>query len=129
MHDMTGLIGALVPIAGIIWLGFVIWAAEKRKEREAFYRSELLKKIIDSPSGSTQSVLEMVRQEEREAQIRRREGLKLGGVILIAAGIGLTVLLAMLERDEPAWIIGPIPILVGAALFIYVRFMAPPLEK
>jgi len=129
MSDMPGLIGALVPIAGIIWLGFVVWAGEKRKEREAFYRSELFKKIIDSPSGSTQSVLEMVRQEEREAQIRKLEGLKLAGVILIAAGIGLTALLAMLERHEPAWIVGPLPILVGAALFIYVRFMAPRMEK
>jgi len=129
MRDMQDLIGALVPIVGIIWLGFVIWAGEKRKEREAFYRSELLKKVIDSPSGSTQSVLEMVKQEEREAQIRRREGLKLAGVILIAAGIGLTVLLAMLEHQEPAWIVGSLPMLVGAALFIYIRFMASPIEK
>jgi hypothetical protein len=75
MDNTPGVIGALVPIAGIIWLGFVIWAGERRKEREAFYRSEFLKKIIDSPSGSTQSVLEMVRQREHEAQIRKREGL------------------------------------------------------
>jgi hypothetical protein len=71
----------------------------------------------------------MVRQEEREAQSRKREGLKLAGVILIAAGIGLAALLALLERSEPAWIIGGLPLLIGAALFVYVRFMARPIEK
>ena len=129
MEDMPGVIGSFIPITGIIWLGFVIWAGTKRREREAFYRSELLKKIIDSPSGSTQSVLEMVREEEREAQIRRREGLKLAGLILIAAGIGLGALLALLSRQEPAWIVGLLPALVGIAMFIYVHFMAPKIEK
>jgi hypothetical protein len=129
MENMPGVIGAFVPITGIIWLGFVIWAGTKRREREAFYRNELLKKVIDSPGGSTQSVMEMVRQQEHEAQIRRREGLKLGGLILIAAGIGLTVLLAMLERDEPAWTVGVLPTLIGIAIFAYIRFMAPSIEK
>lgn len=129
MENMPGVIGSFIPITGIIWLGFVIWAGAKRREREAFYRSELLKKIIDSPSGSTQSVLDMVREEEREAQIRRREGLKLAGLILIAAGIGLGALLALLSRQEPAWIVGLLPALVGVAMFIYVHFMAPKIEK
>jgi hypothetical protein len=128
MNSVPAVIGTLIPIVGIIWLGFVIWTAERRKEREAFYRSELLKKIVDSPAGSTQSVLDMVRQQERDAQIRRREGLKLGGVILIAAGIGLGALLAMIEREEPVWIIGGLPLLIGAAMFGYVSFMAPRLE-
>ena len=129
MENLPGVIGSFIPITGIIWLGFVIWAGAKQKEREAFYRSELLKKIIDSPSGSTQSVLDMVREEEREARLRRREGLKLAGLILIAAGIGLGALLALLSRQEPAWIVGVLPALIGVAMFVYVRFMAPPLEK
>jgi hypothetical protein len=129
MENMPGVIGALVPIAGIIWLGFVMWAGSKQKEREAFYRSELLKKIIDSPGGSTQSVLELVRQDERNAQIHRQEGLKLTGLILMAAGIGLGALLAFLVKEQPIWIVGGLPLLIGAAFFIYVRFMAPPIEK
>jgi hypothetical protein len=128
MNEMPAVIATLIPIVGIIWLGFVIWAAERRKEREAFYRSELLKKIVDSPAGTTQSVIDLVRQQERDAQIRRREGLRLAGVILIAAGIGLGALLALLERNEPVWITGALPLLIGAALFIYVRFMAPRID-
>ena len=127
-ENLPGAIGALIPIAGIVWLGFIIWAAEKRKEREAFYRSELFKKIIDIPSGSTESVMEMLRHEERAAKIRGREGLKLAGVIIIAAGIGLTVLLAMLEHHEHIWAVGLLTTLVGAALFVYVHFMAPPID-
>jgi hypothetical protein len=129
MSDLTGVVGELIPIAGIIWLGFIIWAGLKRREREAFYRSELLKKIIDSPSGSAQNVMEMLRQEERAAKIRRREGLKLAGVIIVAAGIGLAIFLARLNTgNEPVWLVGVLTLLVGAALLIYVRFMAPPVD-
>jgi hypothetical protein len=128
MNNIPGVIGAMIPIAGIIWLGFVIWTGDKRKEREAFYRNELLKKIVDSPAGSTQSVLDMMHQQEREAQIRKREGLKLAGIILIAAGIGLGTFLALIEKEDPVWAVGLLFLLVGIALFSYVTFMAPRVE-
>jgi hypothetical protein len=131
MDIIPASIAALIPLVSIVWLGFVVWAGEQRKEKEAFYRNELLKKIIDSPSGSTQSVLELVRYQEREAKIRRREGLKMAGLILIAAGIGLAVFLAILkpELDKPIWAVGLLPLLIGIAFFIYVRYMAPPIDQ
>jgi hypothetical protein len=67
----------------------------------------------------------MMRQQEDEAKGRRREGIKLGGLITLAVGIGLMIFLFMIERKQPVWTVGLIPLLVGAALFGYAAFMSP----
>jgi hypothetical protein len=125
MSELPAVIGTLVPIAGIAMIVLIVWMGERRKERESFYRSELLRKIAESQGDAAQKVLDMVREQDYQAQIRRREGLKLGGLIAAAVGIGLIVLLALLEREEAVWTAGLIPILIGAALLVYVHFLAP----
>jgi hypothetical protein len=70
-------------------------------------------------------VLEMIRQEQSDAQVRRLEGIKLGGLITAAAGIGIMIFLFQMVKNEPVWLAGLIPLLVGAALFSYVMFLAP----
>jgi len=125
MSELPAVIGTLVPIAGIAMIVLIVWIGERRKERENQHRTELLRKIAESQGDAAQKVLEMIREQDYQAQIRRREGLKLGGLITAASGIGLIFLLAMLEREEPVWAVGLIPLLIGAALFAYVLFMAP----
>jgi hypothetical protein len=125
MNELPAVIGTLIPIAGIAMIVLVVWIGERRKEKEAFHRNELLRKIAESQGDASQKVLEMIRQQDREAQIRRREGLKLAGMITMAVGIGLIPMLAMLERGEPVWTVGLIPALIGVALFAYVFFFSP----
>jgi hypothetical protein len=105
------------------------WVKVRHSEREAFYRSEVLKKMADRPEAAAQNLLDMMRQDERNAQIRRREGLKLGGLVVTAVGAGLIVLLAMLDRKEPVWVVGIIPLLIGVALFAYVYLLAPRISE
>jgi len=119
-------VAALIPIAGIAMVVLIVWFGERRKEKESLHRTELLRKIAESQGDASQRVLEMVRQQEYQARVRRREGLILGGLITAAVGIGVMVVLAMLERDEPAWIIGVVPLLIGAALFAYVLYAPKP---
>jgi hypothetical protein len=125
MDIVPAAIGTLIPIAGIALAAIIVWLTEQRKAKESSYRNELLRKIAESQGDSAQKVFDMIRQQEGESRIRRREGLKLAGLITVAIGIGLGVMLAMLERSEPAWIIGVIPAFIGAALLIYVFFLAP----
>jgi len=49
----------------------------------------------------------------------------LGGLITGAVGIGLIVMLRGLEHEEPAYLVGVIPLLVGAALMAYAFVFAP----
>ncbi len=129
MGNVPDVVAMLIPIAGIAFVTIAVWLGERRKEKESFQRCELLRKIADSQGDAAQRVLAVIRQQDYEAQIRRREGLKLGGLITLAAGIGLMIFLYMIETEEPVWVAGSIPILVGAALVAYVLFMAPKPER
>ena len=123
MEHMPAVLGTLIPIAGIAWLAFVIWLGVRQKEKEDFHRSEVLKKIAETPGDASQKVLELMRQQDQAAQARRREGMKLGGLITLATGIGLGIFLFLIEEEEPVWAVGLIPFLIGAALFGYAVFM------
>jgi ferric-dicitrate binding protein FerR (iron transport regulator) len=104
------------------FIAVAAWSDARRREREAFYKSETLKKVAESPAGA--SVLELIREEHRLATARRRDGLKLGGLINIAAGIGLLVFLRLLVRDEALFAVGLIPMLIGVALLVHVYLLA-----
>ena len=122
-------VAMLVPIVGSIalfsFLAVAAWADARRKEREAYYTSETLKKIAESSGEGARSALELLRDQERTAMKRRHEGLKLGGLITTAVGIGVMVLLRGLDHEEPAYLTGLVPLLVGLALLIYPLVLAP----
>ena len=87
------------------------------REREAYYRSETLKKIAETGGGA--AALEYLREDDRKSALRRRQAIKLGGVITIAAGIGFMVFLRAVESHEPVYLIGLMPVLVGVVLLVY----------
>ena len=119
----------LIPIVGSIalfsFLGVASWSDARRKEREAYYTSETLKKIAESSGEGARSALELLREQERNAVKRRLEGMKLGGLITAAVGIGVIVLLRGLEHEEPVYLVGVIPLLIGLALLAYAFVLAP----
>jgi len=111
----------LVPIFSFV--AVVVWADARRKEREALYRSEMVKKIVEAQGGG--SAVEFLREEERIATRRAREGQRLGGLVTSAVGIAIMVLLAALDRKEPAYLAGLVPLAVGATLLVYSYVLAP----
>ena len=114
-----------LSVASIAMFSFVAvttWSDARRKEREAFYKSETAKKLAEhSPEAS----LAYLRLEEENRRRRVREGLKLGGLITFAAGIGVIALFAVLGNERGLWVLGLVPLLVGLALIAYVYLLAP----
>lgn len=125
MNGVPDVVAMFVPISGIIMVIFIVFYGEQRKAKESLHRHELLRKIAETQGDAAQRVLEMMREQEYEAKVRRHEGMKLGGLIAAAVGLALMAVLAMLNPHEPAWIVGLIPFMVGTALFVYVTFLAP----
>lgn len=117
----------LIPIVALICVFTLVivavWSDNRRKEREAYYRHETYNKMLEGPEGGAETVRELVREEESRRERRRREGLerglKLGGLVTVAAGLGLGVFLYFIEQNEPVHLIGLIPILIGAVLTVF----------
>jgi hypothetical protein len=56
----------------------------------------------------------------RQAELRRVQGLLIGGLVLLAVGLGLSVMLLFLPDPEAnkAWAAGIIPTFIGLALLV-----------
>jgi hypothetical protein len=133
-ESVVGVSVFLVPIVGSIalfsFLGVASWSEARRKEREAYYRSETLKKIAESSGEGAKSALELIREQEKSAVKRRLEGMKLGGLITAVVGIGVMVLLHGIANDEgPVYLVGLIPLLIGVALLVYAFALAPKAQE
>jgi hypothetical protein len=128
LHDVPMFMFLSVSAVALFsFIAVVSWADARRKEREAYYRSETIKKIAETQGAGGNAALEYLREENRMAMRRVREGLKLGGLITAAAGIGVMVFLgAILDKgNKGVLFLGIIPLLVGVALMAYGYLMAP----
>ena len=116
-------------IALFSFLAVATWSGERRREREAYYRAETVKRLAELQGAGGQSAVEVLREEQRLEGIRKIEGIKLGGLITLAIGIGLTAFLAAMmsanQTHEPAYLVGLIPGLIGVALLVYAYVLAP----
>jgi Flp pilus assembly protein TadB len=116
---------SVVSVALFSCIAVAVWSRERRREREAYYRSEILRKIADTQGAGSSSAVEFVREEEKNARRRHREGQKLGGLITVAVGIGMMVFIIALDRGYPVGIVGLIPLFIGVALLAYTYLLAP----
>jgi hypothetical protein len=122
-NDMDFAIPGVGILAVFSYLAVDTWLENRRKEREALYRRDALQKIAETQGGA--AALEYLREEERNAQRRRRERLKLGGLITTAAGIGIGVFLYAVLPDRPIYFAGLIPVLIGLALLFSEELLSP----
>jgi hypothetical protein len=71
-----------------------------------------------------ESGLALLREDERNTARRRRENIKLSGLITSAVGVGLMIFLRAVRTQEAAYLVGLIPVLVGFALLTYSYVLA-----
>lgn len=108
-------------IALFTFLAVASWSGARTAEREAYYKNDMMKKLAESPEGGV-SALAYLREEQREAVRRHKQGLEMGGLISAAVGIGILIFLRALIHGAPIYLVGVIPLLIGIALFGYARF-------
>ena len=71
----------------------VHWVDTQRKEREAYYKTETLRRITEASGEGAKAAVELMRADERLKRIKAREGMKIGGLVNIGVGIGLLIFL------------------------------------
>ena len=127
ISDIVGFV-----VVGVFWLAFFAWTTvlgwsiQRRKEREAHYRHETEKQLIDQGQVSVEQLIRLRGQDERSSRLRRREGLKLGGLLTAGAGIGILVALQLIDTGEfELGALGWVPLGIGAALLLYAYVLYP----
>jgi len=130
MHELQNLVPmfTFLSVGAVALFSFIAvatWSDTRRREREAYYKSETLKKIIEKEGPAANAALELFREEEKNAARRRLEGIKIGGLVTVAVGIGLFPLLRGVAPEEPVYLAGVIPLLIGVALLAYAYILAP----
>jgi hypothetical protein len=126
MSNLVDLAAVMIPITGSIvffaFLSVVGWAQQKRREREAFYRHDMLKKLIEQGGAGGQQVVEMMRREAELRERQRREGRILGGLITAVIGASAMILFYVLVPVSGVWTAGLIPFSVGAVILLFALF-------
>jgi hypothetical protein len=115
-----------IPIAlftYLVYLAIRFLSRSPKVEREAYYHAEVIKKIAESGAGSAPAI-EYLREQERIKAAKWLGGLKLGGLINIAVGLGMMIFLWTLTHGAPC-AVGTIPLLVGLAMLAYAFWLAP----
>ena len=113
------------------FVSIAVWSEARRKEREAYYKAEMVRRIAEAGGESAKYLVEMMREDERLpfdrvwAEQKRLEGMKLGGLITMAVGVALACLIWGTSHAPGSAAVGLIPGLVGFVLFVYAQFLAP----
>jgi len=118
---------SVTMIACFSFVTVAVWSDQRRREREAYYRYETVKKIAESPGSGNSSAVEFLREEEKVSARRRRETQKLGGLITSAVGLALMGFIKAMDQNDrvPAYLVGLIPLMVGVALLAYAYLLGP----
>lgn len=124
---------SVLMICVFTFVSIAVGTEARRKEREAYYKAETMRRLAESPGDAAKYALEMMREEQvmrdREAlreDRKRSEGLKIGGLVNIGIGVGLYLL--MKEVGGPP-MVGALVLGIGVALLVYAFFLAPKLPQ
>ncbi len=132
MWDNPQMFAFLIPIVAIVGgLTFVTvahWLDTQRKEREAYYKAETLRRITEASGEGAKAAIELMHADDRIKRLKQREGMKIAGLSNIGVGAGLLIFLHALMPGNGIYLCGMIPGLIGVEFQIYVFFLAAPIE-
>jgi Flp pilus assembly protein TadB len=109
----------------VVFIPVTTWIESQRKEREAFYKAETVRRLTESSGEGAKAAIELMREQDRMDRTKKREGMKIGGLINIAVGVGLIIFLRALTGPSGPYLCGLIPGLIGVALLTYALLLAP----
>jgi hypothetical protein len=112
----------------VVFIPLTSWIDSQRREREAFYKAETMRRMVESSGDGAKAAVELLREQSRQEQTKKREGMKIAGLINIAVGVGLMIFLRALTGANGPYLCGLIPGLIGVALLAYALFLAPKVE-
>jgi hypothetical protein len=115
---------SIVIISVFSFLSIAAWADSRRKEREAYYEAEAMRRVAETSGEGGKYLIEMMREEDRlrhqallAQEAKKREGYLVGGLVNIGIGLALMIFLRSLGHDAP-YLVGLILVFIGLALLL-----------
>jgi hypothetical protein len=114
----------------VVFIPLVTWIENRRKEREAFYQAETIRRLAEASGNGAAAALELMREQNRLARIKMLEGMKIGGIINLGVGVGLVIFLRVLlgAGQGSPFLCGLIPGFIGIGMLTYAFFLAAPVD-
>lgn len=112
----------------VVFIPLVSWIDARRKEREAFYKAETIRRLAEASGEGAKAAMELLREDDRLKRLKTLEGMKIGGVITIAVGVALSIFVGASGAPGLFYGVGLIPGLIGVAMLVYVYFLAAPVD-
>lgn len=122
-----GVLTLALTLTGLFsFLSVFVWAHQRRREREAYYRSETLRRFLDNKEAAGEQLLQALLEDERRAARQRLEACKLAGIITLALGLAMMAFIKAVDARnvEPSYLVGLLPVSVGLSLLLYVYVLA-----
>ena len=104
------------------------WVEARRKEREAFYKAETIRRVSESSAEGAKQAVELLREQSLQERRRRKESVKIGGLVNLGVGLALIFFLRSLMGPNSPYLCGLIPAAIGVAMLVYIFFLAAPIE-
>jgi hypothetical protein len=123
-----GILALALVLTGLFsFMSVFVWAHQRRREREAYYRSETLRRFSQTGKAAPALLVQALQEDERYSVRRRLEACKLAGVITLAVGIAMMMFIKAVDARsvEPSYLVGLVPVSVGLSLLLYVYVLAP----
>ena len=112
----------------VVFIPVVAYLENRRKEREAFYKAETMRRLTESSGEGAKAAIELMREQSRLEARKKREAMKIGGLTTMAVGVALLIFLHQLIPNQAVYLCGLIPGLIGVAQIIYALLLAPKVE-
>jgi hypothetical protein len=114
----------------VVFIPLVTWMENRRKEREAFYQAETVRRLAEASGEGAKAAIELMREQNRLSRIKMLEGMKIGGVINLGVGVALVIFLRLLlgAGQGSPFLCGLIPGFIGIGMLVYVFVLAAPVD-
>jgi hypothetical protein len=109
-----------------VFIPLITYIDNRRKEREAFYRSETIRRIAEASPDSSRATIDLLHAQTRIGLLKTREGMKIAGIINVGVGVALIPFLGALVNWNVG-LCGLIPACIGMAMLVYVYILAEPI--
>ena len=110
---------SIVAISLFSFLTVASWTDARRREREAYYKAETMRRLSENQGGGAATVIELIREEDRLMARRQINNTRLGGLVTVGIGLGLGIFLRGIVEEAPVYLVALIPLFIGIALLVW----------